>query len=161
MAGQVVNLLWPTEEYRAVPPRYENNLDVVEPLSNIEKQSSLEYFVADALQAIGFGEGILLGEKYFSEKTSGGKKPSKAHEELYRIFIEWALSLPENHGFSDTEDAVKVGFKHLLNESEASSFLSKNVKDTTHRRLKEKLEDHCIENSIRYPFPRTRSKRNI
>jgi len=166
IAGKIVNELWPTEELSAVPPRFDNgnvgcSPDCPDYLTDRDKELSLYCDTADALQAVGFGEGLLVAEEYRNKHKSAAEKSPKAHQKLYEIFNSWALSQPVNHGFVSTEDAVNVGFKHYLKNDEKFSDLLSKVGERTHRTLKEKLENYCEENSKDYPFPRKRSKRKI
>ena len=91
--------------------------------------------------------------KDLNRKKMSGKKPPKALQDIYLKFINWSLSLTENHGFSSTQDAVELGYKRYLLENGFDS-LHKRIGNTTHKRLKRELETHCSENNIRYPFPR-------
>jgi hypothetical protein len=161
LAGEIINILYPSKEYISIVG---DELEVLKgsQLSSDEyKQKFVMDLAIEAVRSTGLGEGYLLGAKYRNEKVGGGKKSSKAHQELYVSFIDWALSQPENHGFLNTEDSVNIGFIPYLKESERTPFLSNKIGERTHQTLKQKLEDHCVKHAIRYPFPRKRSKRKI
>lgn len=149
IAGEIVNELWPTDEFLSVPPRYDNGNvgcgpDSPDYLTDREEELLLHHYAADALQAVGFGEGLLVAEEYRKKYQSAAKKSPKAHQRLYDIFNNWALSQPSNHGFGSTEDAVNIGFKHYLTESDELRSLLDKIGERTHRTLKEKLENHSL-----------------
>jgi len=171
LAGDIVNELWPTEEYLSLSPRFDNGInDFPGPIivgvpdnspvpAILEQERFIQDCGTDAVQAVGFGEGMLFESQYRKEKQNAAKKPSKVHQRLYEAFNTWALGVSLNHGFRTTEDAVNLGFMQHLREQDGGSDLLKTIGDTTHRRLKKNLEKHCRENNKLFPFPRLRSKK--
>lgn len=135
-------------------------------LSEVEKAIYREHYAADAIQAVGIGEGILMGARYKTEKQSAGAAPPKKHQRLYELFASWAINQSDNGGYHSTEDAVNYGFIPYLKDMErqgnlGGEVLSTHIKSTTHRRLKRFLEDHCLNTGNLYPFARKRSKRKL
>jgi len=159
LAGDIVNELWPTKEYLSLSPKLDNEPNDWPEPTILEQERFIQDYGTDAVQAVGFGEGLLLANQYKKEKQNAAKKPSRHHQRLYEAFNSWALHVPSNHGFRSTEDAVNIGFKQYLREQVAGIDLLKAIGDTTHRRLKKTLEEYCHKNNKQYPFPRLRSKK--
>lgn len=136
LAGEMINILYPSDEYKK---EVGGELELLKDSylgSDEYKREVVMDLAVEAVRSAGIGEGLLIASRFKQEKSNASDKSRKDKNLLYSLFCEWAISLPENHGFSQTEDAVNLGFKIYLEENDKFSYLVEKIKKTTYLRLK-------------------------
>lgn len=153
ITGTIYNALWPGESILA---GREANREKLKSLGlNEEWVATISYpdLMFEAVKAVLYGEQAALRADYgrdkaISEKNRKNASLSKKNKEpIFEKYIEWALSLGDNHQFTTETEAMFFFIQNKLDDS-----LKRLLTSTTQRTMAKKLKEHCEKLGIERPF---------
>tara|TARA_R110002110_G_scaffold14698_1_gene67581 strand:- start:3891 stop:4745 length:855 start_codon:yes stop_codon:yes gene_type:complete len=160
LAGELVNLLWPSDAYlNLCPPQLESapgHIDLNESSETVEKR--VLAIAIEALRSSGFGEGFQAALFELESKRKNrerGKKSHKGKEPLFDAYIKWATDLGKDHPYRYQSHAEEDFINSLKSDQPD---LYKLVSATTAETMRKRLKKYCLDSRIPYPF-RERSQK--